>query len=284
MTVSRPESVFLENLDWIDRVSARLCRRHGLDGADAEDAAAWVRMRMIEDDYSAIRRFRGESAITTYLTVVVSMLFRDYRAARWGRWRPSAEALRRGPAAVRLEALVRRDGLSLGQAAESMRSDGFAVLTDMECARLLAALPERTPLRPEQVGVDDFVDPPDPNLADAAVQGREAAVRRLRVERALEDALATLANEDRVLVRLRYWQGLSVADAARALGVPQKPLYRRLERAIGALREALDRAGIGPDDTAEVLGEIEVTDAARAEIVALRDPRAIREKLRAATD
>jgi DNA-directed RNA polymerase specialized sigma24 family protein len=35
-----------------------------------------------------------------------------------------------------------------------------------------------------------------------------------------------------------------VADIARRLDVPQKPLYRRLERALRTLRTALERAGV----------------------------------------
>jgi RNA polymerase sigma factor (sigma-70 family) len=256
MPDQRAESLFLAHLEWIDRVSASLCRRHGIDGADAEDAAAWVRMRLIEDDYAALRRFRGESTPRTYLTVVVSMLFRDYRAARWGRWRASAEALRRGPVAVRLEAMVHRDGLRVTQAAEALRVEGHPEMSDGACARLLAVLPDRVPLRPELVGVLELVEPVDPRGADTRVQAREAAARRAHMERVLEDALEALPGEDRLIVRLRYWQGLTIAEVARALATPQKPLYRRIDRVLRTLRDAMARAGIGPADVGELLTEV----------------------------
>ena len=80
-----------------------------------------MRLRFIENDYAAIRKFRGESSLGTYLTVVVAMLVRDYRVQRWGRWRPSAAARRLGDVAVRLETLVRRNGQAVHEAAETLR-------------------------------------------------------------------------------------------------------------------------------------------------------------------
>jgi DNA-directed RNA polymerase specialized sigma24 family protein len=43
------------------------------------------------------------------------------------------------------------------------------------------------------------------------------------------------------VVRLIFWKELSVADVARSLGVPQKPLYRRLDRILKRLRYAMER-------------------------------------------
>ena len=73
------EAVFLENLSLTDRIAAALARRNGFVGEDAADFASWVKLRMVEDEYAVFRKFRGDSAIGTYLTVVISMLARDYR-------------------------------------------------------------------------------------------------------------------------------------------------------------------------------------------------------------
>src|SRR6266498_2338556 len=82
----RLEALFLSQLGWIERVVAAICRRHGLARDDAEDFASWTTLKLIENDYAVLRKFRGESAVTTYLAVVIAMLFRDYRTHRWGRW------------------------------------------------------------------------------------------------------------------------------------------------------------------------------------------------------
>src|SRR5919109_1132038 len=91
------EALFLRNLGWIERALASVCRRYGVSRDDAEDFASWAKLKLVEDDYAVLGKFRDESSITTYLTVVIAMLFRDYRVQRWGRWRPSADARRRGP-------------------------------------------------------------------------------------------------------------------------------------------------------------------------------------------
>jgi DNA-directed RNA polymerase specialized sigma24 family protein len=45
-------------------------------------------------------------------------------------------------------------------------------------------------------------------------------------------------------VRLHYMEAMSVADIARGLALPQKPLYKRLDRVLQRLRRELERAGV----------------------------------------
>lgn len=249
------EALFLDNLAWIERVAASVCRRHGLAGEDAEDFASWAKMKLVEDDYAALRKFRGESSVTTYLTVVVSMLFRDYRAAHWGRWRPSAAARRHGPVAVRLETLVHRDGYRLEQASEILRTSGETELSDRQLASLLAELPERAPLRPVEVGPDPLQVTPAGESADEGVIGAEVEEERRAAGEALSRAMEGLPAEERLILRMRFWEGLGVADIARGLGLPQKPLYRRIERSLARLREHLEAGGVSRERVRALLGE-----------------------------
>lgn len=253
----RAEALFLANLEWIERTAAGLCRRYGLAGDEADDVASWIKLRLIEDDYAAFRKFRGDSSIRTYLVVVVAALFRDYRAGHWGRWRPSAAALRRGWLAVRLETLVYRDGCTLDQAARMLHASGETDLSDRQLAGLLAELPARGPLRPKQVGPDPLDSLSGGSAADDRIAAGEAERERQSVYGALDRALQRLPDEDRLILRLQYWQGLSVADVARALTLPQKPLYRRIERILGRLRSELPMEGVAPEQVREVLGELQ---------------------------
>jgi RNA polymerase sigma factor (sigma-70 family) len=250
------EALFLANLEWIDRSVALLCRRYGLAGDEADDVASWVRLKLIEDDYAPLRKFRGDSSIRTYLVVVVAALFRDYRAGHWGRWRPSAAALRKGRLAVRLETLVYRDGCTLDQAARTLREAGETDLADRELAALLAELPVRGPLRPYQVGEAPLDAVPAASSAEERVTQDESERSRQTVVGALERVLAKLPEEDRLIIRLQYWKGLSVADVARALTLPQKPLYRRIERILGQLRRELPAEGVQPEQLRDFLGEL----------------------------
>src|SRR5215208_2558389 len=168
------EALFLANLPAIERIIGALCRRHGLAREDADDFASWAKMKVIEDDYAVLRRFRGDSALTTYLTVVLALHFRDYRVHKWGRWRPSAAALRRGRLAIRLEMLVYRGGLQLQQAGETLRTAGETTLSDRELAALLGELPIRAPLRPVDVGADLLRDAAARGGADELVRMNES--------------------------------------------------------------------------------------------------------------
>ncbi|HEU4455832.1 MAG TPA: sigma-70 family RNA polymerase sigma factor [Longimicrobium sp.] len=249
------EALLRDNLGTVDRIVASLCRRNGLSGDDADDFASWTRMRLVENDYAILGKFRGESSLATYLTVVISMLFREYRVREWGRWRPSAAAKRLGAVAIRLETLVYRDGHTLAQAAQVLRSKEGVTLSDRELAAMLAQFPPRRPPGPPELGTDALAAAPAAARADDLVAGDEADRQRRRTEDALLRSLESLPSEDRMIVRMRFWEDMSVADIGRGLNLPQKPLYRRLERAFSRLREHLEAAGVSREQVRGLLHE-----------------------------
>jgi RNA polymerase sigma factor (sigma-70 family) len=249
------ERLLLDNLAWIERACAALARRHGLAGDEADDFLSWARMRLVEDDYAILRKFRGECAATTYLTIVLSTLFRNYRVREWGSWRPSAAARREGALGVRLEALVRRDGWTLDEACERLRTSGATALSDRELAALAARLPAHAPPRARPAGDEALARAPAPGSADAPVLRAEADARRAADEAALHQAVERLLPRDQVVFRMRFWEGLSVAQIARGLGVPQKGLYRRIERALARMRRDLEHGGMTLGRVRELLDE-----------------------------
>jgi RNA polymerase sigma factor for flagellar operon FliA len=242
-----PERTFLDHLVVIDRVIAGIARRHALEQSDVDDLTSWVRTRIIDSDYAAFRKFAGKSTLPTYLGTVVTNLYRDYRNSVWGKWRPSAAASRLGPIAIRLERMVHRDGYTLREAIAVLESAG-AGLSTHELNHLAAKLPHR-------------VDTTEVSLKDtdsarvAASQSRDP-LEREETDRAVEivrEVLADLPAEDQVLVRMRFWDDLSVADIARKLRIEQKPLYRRLESIQKTLGEALSARGIDQERALELL-------------------------------
>ena len=60
------------------------------------------------------------------------------------------------------------------------------------------------------------------------------------------------------MLRMRFWEDMSVADIARGLAVEQKPLYRRLERLLADLRKKLAGAGVTAQQLHELLDESSV--------------------------
>jgi RNA polymerase sigma factor (sigma-70 family) len=236
--------MYLEHLPTIDRIAEALCRRNGIRGADAEDFTSEVRLRLLQDDYAVLRKYRGASSITTFLTVVIANLFRDYRIRMWGKWRPSAEARRQGEVAVLLETAVYRDGRSFEEACTALEQSGRVKGNRTELRAILNRLPHRTPRR---VAEDDakLADVPGPEAADGDLLERERRAELTTAEQALRRAVARLDPEDQLIIRLRFFEGMSVADLAEGLGLPQKPLYPRIQRLLTALSVSLSSEGIG---------------------------------------
>lgn len=243
-----PEQLFLASLPLVDRILAIQTRRHALPPAEADDFAAWAKARLIDRDYAILRKFGGRSALATYLTVVLANLFRDWRNSRWGRWRPSAAARRAGPLAIRLEELLYRDGHPLREATEILRS-AHAGLDESVLVHLAARLPQRAPagelsLDARTPAVQGLVSPADSLEDDDATRA---------VEGALRDAVADLPPEDAVIVRMRFWGDVSVADIARTLQLDQKRLYSRIDGIKARLRAALEARGVDRALASEVL-------------------------------
>jgi len=249
-----PEAVFLEHLAWIEEVAAMVCRRNSVWGDDADDFLSSARSKLMENDYAAIRKFRGEAVMKTYLARVVVLHFMERARERTGRWRPSAAAEAHGQLAKDLEAMVYRDGCRLAEAGERLRTAGRTTATDAELARLLALLPVRHPMRPADAGAETLEQLPGSRQADHAVEEDEEDAARARVLGALNDALDQLSPEDQMLVRMHLADGRTVADAARALRLDQKSLYRRLPRLKSMLRERMERAGVTAAEVRETLG------------------------------
>lgn len=248
-----PEALFLVHLPWIEEVAAMVCRRNSVWGDDADDFISSARAKLMENDYAVLRKFRGEAEMKTYLARVVTLHFMERARERTGRWRPSAAAEALGQLAKDLEALVHRDGCTLAEAGERLRTMGRTVLSNTELGRLLDKLPVRHPMRPGDAGAEPLEQLAGRHGADERVVGDEEERARARVLAALNDALDQLAPEDRMLVRMHLADGRTVADAARALRLDQKSLYRRLPRLKSVLRERLERAGVTAAEVLETL-------------------------------
>jgi len=248
-----PGALFLDSLPSIERIAASLCRRNGLAGDDADEFTSWLKERLIADDYAVLRKYTGKSELNTYLTFVATRLFTDYARTRTGRWRPSAAAERLGDVARELETLVYRDGASLGEAGERLRSAGRTNLSDAELARVLAQLPAREPLRPVEVAADPLVHAPSADDADERVRAEEAARQRKFVHDALLRGMQSLEPEERTIIRMHLGEERRVADIARALGLDQRSLYRRIQRLVQRLRGEMEAEGISAEDVREVL-------------------------------
>ena len=235
------EALFLEQLETIERVLAFVGRKNSLP--DADDFGSWAKLKLIENDYSIIRKFEGRS-FPAYISTVIHRLLLDYRIHLWGKWHASAEAKRQGEVAIALEVMLCRDGRSFEEALPALkriRPD----LTGEEVERIAASLPQRAPKARavELDGVAEHLTVPAESVADRPLANERASLWQ-RISNLVSDFFESLEEDDRAMLRLRFGSGMTVADVSRALQVSQKPLYRQLSRHVTELRKRLEVAGI----------------------------------------
>jgi RNA polymerase sigma factor (sigma-70 family) len=241
------EKLLLSQLPTIEKVVAQVCRRNHLRAAEAEDFASEVKLHFIERDYEVLRRFRQRSAMSTYVTVVVNRWFVNYCNRVWGRWRPSAEGKRLGATAIQLERLIVRDGWSVDEAQEQLRTNYGVTESRDELQALwirLAPNSSRRRIVSEELAAEVPSNGGGPD-ADIFQAERDDAERRAR--EALERALLELPAEDRLLLQMRFADGFTVSEIARVLHLPQKPLYRRFERLCERLKQRLEADGVSSE-------------------------------------
>ncbi len=226
----------------IGRVVQFICRRGSFGPDEAEDFASWVNLKLIDGDYAVLRKFQGRCTLETYLVTVIQRLALDYRVQKWGKWRPSKAAKRLGGVAIQLETLVYRDGNRLEEAVQILRNNRQVEMTDAELEDLFADLPQRTRRRMETEETLEFVasDQPSPSMI---LERQESRGAWERVVEGLQQVLQDLPVEDRMILRMHYFDGLKISDVARALRLEPKPLYRRVENLRNSIRRQLEREG-----------------------------------------
>jgi RNA polymerase sigma factor (sigma-70 family) len=85
----------------------------------------------------------------------------------------------------------------------------------------------------------------DLSTLSGGIADPEDRVRLADLYHALEAALALLEPRDRLLVKLRFEDGLSASELARSLGLATRfHVYRQLTRVLAELRAALERSGV----------------------------------------
>jgi len=57
----------------------------------------------------------------------------------------------------------------------------------------------------------------------------------------------SLPDEDRAVIRMLYYEGMSIADTARGLQIEQKRLYPRIKLLLSSLRKTLKSERISAD-------------------------------------
>ena len=230
------EQLILQQRPHVERVIQDLARRHFLASAELHDFRAAVERALEQNDYELIRAFDGRSTWETYLQTVVTRQFFLFQAALWGDWRPSAVAVRLGPAAMLLEELVVRDRFRVNDAIEWMRTTHRV---DLPRHRVLHMA--------ERLGL------PGADVAERRPVSGPLPVPDGRLRAALADALALVEPDDRLILELRFRDRQPLTRIAALLKIDARPLQRRIDTITSVIRESLLTQGIATHDVEALL-------------------------------
>lgn len=212
-----------------------------------------VMLHLTSHDYLALRRWRRESSLQTYLVTVITNVFFDYRNHEWGKAKPPAIARRCGAEALLLWRLTHRKRLSFDEAVNLMQTEYETTATRDE----LWAFYSRFPRARGRYFVDvaELADREQPGAdADGLVVQHDLHSRAARVDRALAAALRGLDAQDRLILKLFFTDGMTRAAISRLLQLDQQRLYPRFLQLLDRLREALEAEGIDAAEARDLVG------------------------------
>lgn len=260
------QRLLLDHLDLVDQIVRTIGRRRHLSSTERDDFASFVNLRLVDDNYAVLRKFRNRSTLWTYLATVIEHMALDFCAQKWGRWRPSAMANRLGPVAVLLERLVTRDLHTIEEAMEIVRTNHGVASSDAELRRIWDQIPVR--VRTTEVAEQAAAAVSGGEDSESIIEDADRLRSIARLQRALVAAFAQIAPQDRVLIALRFDQDLSVAEIAKLTGSSVPTLHRRLDKSVKQLRLALTNDGFDPPEIANLIGHpsIALSPLLRAEV------------------
>jgi len=144
--------------------------------------------------------------------------------------------------------LVDRNGLSFEEAYETLRTNFHVTESRQELEAIVARLPCRIG-RPVVEGGSELPDnQASQSRTDAHLLHERAVLAARRWKPVILSTMASLPAQDRIILRMRFRDDVSIADVARILHLEQKRLHRHFAKVLDQLREKLQAAGLTAED------------------------------------
>ncbi len=249
LSSGRADSAWSEFIARYSPLIMHVIRRHGLDGDSATECFIHVCAALSSNHFRRLRSFRpdGPASFKTWLMVVVTNLSVDWRRKELGRLRPLKSVSRLSGLEQQVYRCIYEHGMSCGQClhvllprfpqltspqVSEINARLFAILTPQQRWQLSV---RRRGLRTIEAGPGLEDDDPLSRVTDPAA-GPDELTDEMQELQLLQDALARLPDEQRLLLRLRYEQDLTLAEVAR---LTRQPDPFRVNRQIHAALEAL---------------------------------------------
>ena len=229
----------------------------------ADDCFVFVCEQLHRNDLRRLRRFDidGPASFSTWLRAVVRNLCLDWRRSRFGRPRPFRVVSSLSDLDQEVYRAVHLRGMSESEALETVRH-AFPDIGRIDLATSLERIAEslsshqswllasrRVREVPLSGGRDRDERAVDMDPADTRPDPEEVAARDEELD-ALQAALAALSPRDRLMVRMRFEQDLTLDEIARLAGVGRAATVQRaISRAVETMRLQL---GVKDDEPASV--------------------------------
>lgn len=263
LTGEEAKALFFEQWDSL----RTLCRRRfPNDDALADESLDFVVEKLAGDDWGRVRTWCGEGRFSTYLLKIASRLLTDFARSHHGHIRmPAWLKVQQDPIWALAYRLVvtqgygRRDAINWLCINGAGRSVAFIERVvgsiQLRCRRHgvercrpipLDDIPEpavtdSTPESLLRVSNDEILDALRRYIVPTEDTGAPTARVDVLTRRLVSNL--NLSGEDRIILRLRHYEGMEMSRIARILRLRVDP-YRRYQRAIGRMRDGLRRAGL----------------------------------------
>ena len=236
--------------------------RYTRDSDRRMDAYLYVLEQLKAQDFRRLRHY-GEgvgfrpSTFATWLKLVVRNLYFDWFRHEHGRKSLPKEIQKLGRIEQRAFKLLYWEGYSAQEAFEVLRGQDQALRFGDFIQKLVRVEERLTPINRAKIrrdfdrarrplSLDDEKEgPPIEARAEVRVPTPEDDTALAERRRALWNLIAELPVDDRLLIRLRFFEGLTAKQIAAATGMTEPAeIYRRIERVCLELRRLAKTRGV----------------------------------------
>ena len=246
-----PEEAYAELLKRFSPVIIRMIRRFMHDRDEVMEVYTSICERLRASDFKALRRFRINKEITPWLSVVVANACRD-------RFRKNRSVSMPQSVIGRLDAREKivfryyyQDRLSQSEIRELLGGKHDLPSSSLDVAHALDRIESLLSVNKRWHLLNALAqNRPTMSIDELATMGYEAASSDKPDDAAenemddvakLNEALKQLDVQDRLMVLLRYEQGMKACEIAEALSLDNhKYVYTRLRTVVGRLRRIMD--------------------------------------------
>ncbi|MBM4055219.1 MAG: sigma-70 family RNA polymerase sigma factor [Planctomycetes bacterium] len=254
MNAEDARNLFESNIDLTQKIVRKYCYKHNLTDDAADEYCSHVYEKLIENDFKKIREFKGKSSYKTYLTVVISRILID-KIRSGGRWTSSQKALKLGKNAIMLEELIFRNNYSFDQAYNTLttihnasisREKAYEIVTELQRKRVLGVRPKETELA-ENIS-DEKVSSPD-----SAAENEEILNKKNLLNNLLKEINMSLSNEERLLLKMSFEDGIKVSAIARALKKERSYIDSKIGSILQKFKKEIVSKGMDTNDIKDII-------------------------------